>query len=75
MDGLKIFIQNEIANLVFTKVDFDESLITSKLLDSITLVDLLVSIEEQTGKQIPQYLVNEDNFDTIHKIIKTMESI
>jgi len=75
MDELKIFIQNEIASLAFAKVDFDESLIKSKLLDSITMVDLLVSIEEKAGKKIPQYLVNEENLDSINKIVKTLESI
>ena len=72
---LKTFIQNEIANLAFTKVDFDESLIKSKLLDSITMVDLLVSIEEKIEKKIPQYLVNEENLDSINKIMKTLESL
>ena len=75
MDELKTFIQSEIANLAFTKVDFDESLIKSKLLDSITMVDLLVSIEEKIAKTIPQYLVNEENLDSINKIIKTLESL
>ena len=75
MDELKIFIQNEIANLAFTKVDFDESLIKSKLLDSITMVDLIVSIEEKAGKKIPQYLVNEESLDSINKIVKIMESL
>jgi acyl carrier protein len=75
MDELKTFIQNEIASLAFAKVDFDESLIKSKLLDSITVVDILVSIEEKVGKRIPQHLVNEENLDTINKIIKTLESL
>jgi acyl carrier protein len=75
MNELKTFIQNEIANIAFTKADFDESLIKSKLLDSITVVDLLVAIEEKIGKKIPQYLVNEENLDTINKIVKTVEAL
>jgi len=75
MDELRIFIQNEIAELAFSKVDFDESLIKSKLLDSITMVDLLVSIEEKAGKRIPQHLVNEENLDTINKIVQIVESL
>ena len=75
MEDLKQFIQEEIKNISFKKVSTAESLIKSKLLDSISVVDLLVSIEEKTGKQIPQHLVTEDNFDSIDKIITTLNSI
>lgn len=75
MDDLKIFIQNEIMNLAFVKVGFDDSLIKSKTLDSISLVDLLVLIEEKTGKNIPQYLINEENFDSINLITETLKKI
>lgn len=75
MDDIKVFIQNEIMNLAFVKVGFDDSLIKSKVLDSITVVDLLVSIEEKTGKNIPQHLINPDNFDTINIIIETLKKL
>ena len=51
MEDIKLFIQKEIMNLAFKKVSFEESLITSKLLDSITVIDLLVSIEEKMDKK------------------------
>lgn len=72
MEDLKLFIQNEIKNIAFKKVEFNESLIKSKLLDSISVIDLIVSIEEKISKQIPQYLINDENFDTIDKIIETI---
>ena len=75
MEDIKTFIQSEVLLLAFKKVSFDESLMKSKLLDSITLVDLIVSIEEKTGKEIPQYLIVDDNFETINKIIETIGSI
>ncbi|MGD0710008.1 MAG: hypothetical protein ABR968_02390 [Bacteroidales bacterium] len=75
MDDLKLFIQEEIKKLAFKKVDFDESLIKSKLLDSIAVVDLLVAIEEKIGKTIPQYLVNVENIDSINKIISAICNI
>ncbi len=73
MEGIKIFIQEEIMNLAFKKVGFDESLIKSKLLDSISVVDLLVAIEEKIGIQIPQHLVTEDNLNTIDCIYETLK--
>lgn len=75
MDEIKVFIQNEVMNLAFARVDFDTSLIKSKLLNSISVVELLVAIEEKTGKKIPQYLIKEGNFDTINIIIETLKKI
>lgn len=75
MDDLKNFIQQEILNLAFKKVAFDESLVKSKLLDSITVVDLIVSIEDKMGIQIPQHLINDDNFDSIDKIVETLKKV
>jgi acyl carrier protein len=75
MEELKIFIQKEITTIAFKKVAFDESLVKSKLLDSISLVELLITIEEHIGKQIPQYLINDDNFESIDKIIETVKKI
>ncbi|MCK6639169.1 MAG: phosphopantetheine-binding protein [Bacteroidia bacterium] len=75
MDDLKTFIQQEIAQLAFKKVAFDESLIRSNLLDSITVVDLVISIEEKTGKRIPQHLITEENMDTINQIAALTETL
>ena len=75
MEDLRLFIQNEIMNIAFVKVDFDQSLLKSKLVDSISVVDLIVSIEEKTGKKIPQHLLQDENFDTIDTIIATLEKI
>ncbi len=75
MEALKIFIQQEIGGLIFKKVSFDESLIKSKLLDSIIVVDLLVSIEEKIGKQIPQHLVNPEHLDTIDLMTSTIQTL
>lgn len=75
MDEIKVFIQNEVMSLAFARVDFDTSLVKSKLLNSISVVELLVAIEEKTGKKIPQYLIKEENFDTINIIIETLKKI
>ena len=75
MEELKKFIQDEVRNLAFVSVGFDDALISSKLLDSITVVDLIVSIEDKTGKQIPQHLIKEENFDTINLICETLKQV
>ena len=75
MEELVSFIQDEIANIAFKRVSPTESLVKSRLLDSITVVDLIVSIEEKTGKHIPQHLVTDENFETVEDIIKTINSL
>jgi acyl carrier protein len=75
MDDLKLFIQNEVMNLAFVKVGFDDSIVISKVLDSISVVELLVAVEEQIGKKIPQHLVTEENLDTINKIVATVQQL
>jgi len=73
MDNLINIIQEEIEGLAFRKVALDESIIKSKLLDSITVVDLAVAIEEKTGVYVPATDVNEENFDTINRIAVYLE--
>lgn len=75
MEDIKIFIQEEIKNIAFSKVSFDESLIKSKLLDSISVIDLIVSIEERENIKFPQYLITEENFDSIDQIIETINKL
>jgi acyl carrier protein len=75
MEDLAQFIQQEITSLAFKKIGLDDSLIKSKLLDSITVVDLVVSIEEKTGKRFPQHLMTDENFETIRSIVDTVNSI
>jgi len=72
MEDMKLFIQNEIKEIAFVKVGFDQPLLSSKLVDSISVVDLIVSIEEKIGKKIPQHLLKDENFDTIDTIINTL---
>lgn len=75
MDDIAEKIQKEIAQIAFKKVERNESLIRSKLLDSISLIDLIMFIEEETGKQIPQHLIVEENFDSIEAILKTLQKL
>jgi len=74
-EDMKLFIQSEIMNIAFIKVGFSDPLLSTKTLDSITVVDLIVSIEEKIGKKIPQHLMQDENFDSIDRIIETIEKI
>lgn len=72
MSDLHHFLQDTIAQLAFKKVGFDDSLIESGLLDSITLVEVIVAIEEKTGRSMPQHLLQNENFETINTMVDTI---
>ncbi|MFN5982377.1 MAG: hypothetical protein ACK476_09645 [Fluviicola sp.] len=75
MEELKKFIQEEIMNAAFVKVGFDDLLLSNKLIDSITIVDIIVAIEEKIDKKFPQNLMQDENFDSINKMIETIEKL
>lgn len=74
MDQLKEFLKNEIQELIFTDVNFDDSLIESGLLDSITLVDLIVLIEEKYDINVPNSDIKPENFETINLLVSYLEN-
>jgi acyl carrier protein len=67
------FLKKSIAEIAFSDVEVDESLFISKLIDSISFVDLLVAIEEKMKIKIKVNEVNTDNFDTVNMIITFIE--
>ena len=69
MEEIRGFIVTEIEKIAFRKVGASDSLIQSRVLDSIALVDLLVAIEEKLGINIPTAEITPDNFDTIARMM------
>jgi len=69
-----LFLKKTINEIAFTEVTEDESLFISKLIDSISFVDLLVAIEEKMNIKIKQNEVNTENFDTVHQITTFIEN-
>ena len=70
---LQEFIKQEIKNLAFKEVGYSDSLLKSGILDSITAVDLAVSIEDKYNIKIPFTEINNQNFETINNIISYLE--
>lgn len=68
-------ILKRIEEVTFKKVNADEHLISSGLLDSITLVEFAVSLEEEFNIKIPFTDVNSQNFETATSIEKLVASL
>jgi acyl carrier protein len=68
------FLIDKIEELAFTKVTKYQKLWESKILDSISIVELVVEIENQYSIKIPFNEIVVENFETVEKILKYIES-
>ena len=51
-----------------------ESLISSGLIDSFSLVDLALLVEDEFGVQIDDTELNADSFDTLEQLVSLIQS-
>jgi acyl carrier protein len=64
------FLTDKIEEIAFSTVEAGDALWTSRILDSITIVELVVEIELEYGITIPFNEIIEDNFETIDNMVK-----
>jgi acyl carrier protein len=68
------FLIDKIEELAFTKVTKSEKLWESKILDSISIVELVVEIENEFSIKVPFNEIVVENFETVELIMKYIES-
>lgn len=66
---MKNFIIDKIEEIAFETVGEDDSLWKEKVLDSITIVELAVEIENEYAIKIGFDEIVEDNFETVNRLI------
>ena len=69
----RFFLSEHLVGSGRTKIDLDESLISSGILDSMALLQLIVFIEEQFGVTVGDGELNPTNFETINQIKSFVE--
>ncbi|MCB0482051.1 MAG: acyl carrier protein [Flavobacteriales bacterium] len=74
MDTIVQFLKAEIESLTFEEVETNVPLISTKILDSITVVDLAVAIEDEYKIKVPLNEVTEEEFDTIERMAKYIQN-
>ncbi len=72
---MKNIIQDVIKELIIKDVNVDESLISSGLLDSHSIVVLLLELEERFNISIPLETLKPENFETINNIMQLIINI
>ena len=61
--------------IVRQKVPDDEALVSSGLIDSLYILNLILSLEKQLGIQIPTADVQPEDFDSIDLITETLARV
>ncbi|MNJ84367.1 D-alanine--poly(phosphoribitol) ligase subunit 2 [compost metagenome] len=62
-------IIDKIEEIAFSRVKPTDSLWQEKVLDSITIVELVVELEAEFGIKIPFNEIVEDHFETVERIV------
>lgn len=68
------FIIDKIEEIAFSRVTPTDSLWQEKVLDSITIVELVVELEAEFGIKIPFNEIVEDHFETVERIVTYLNS-
>jgi acyl carrier protein len=69
------FLKDRIEEIAFVQVDIDDMLWTDRILDSITIVELIVELEGEYGIEIPMVDVVEENFNSVRLIMAYLERL
>jgi acyl carrier protein len=69
------FIREKIEEIAFVQVKIDDQLWTGRILDSITIVELIVELEGEYGIEIPMVDVVEENFNSVRLIMAYIERL
>ena len=73
-DQLSSFIAKNILKQPGRVIDADEKLISSGLIDSFSLMDLALFIEDTYGVRIEDTELNSDTFDSLNQLAALIES-
>jgi D-alanine--poly(phosphoribitol) ligase subunit 2 len=63
------FIIDKIEEITFTEVSPTDSLWEEKVLDSITIVELVVELENEFKIKVPFNEIITENFETVERIV------
>lgn len=77
-DSIASVLSTKIAERILKQpnrvIKSDESLISSGLIDSFSLVDLAIIVEDEFGVRIDDSELNAETFDTLDALVKLIES-
>jgi acyl carrier protein len=69
------YIVNEVLRSPGTAIDEDTPLVSSGLIDSFALVDILLKVEDVTHMRIPAGKVQPKDMDTVRLMLETAQRV
>lgn len=69
------YIRTEIIRNPTIAIGADTPLVSSGLLDSFALVDILIKLEEVTGRKLPVSQISARDLDTVRQMLATAERL
>jgi acyl carrier protein len=73
LNDLSLYIATKIVKQPERKIAPDEPLITGGLVDSFSLVDLALYIEDTFGVHVDDTELNAETFDTLEQLVALIE--
>jgi len=74
IEQLSRFISEDILKQPDRKIDPADVLISSGLIDSFSLMDLALFVEDNFGVRIEDTELNADTFDTVEQLVQLIQS-
>jgi len=74
LEEIRNYLRDEVMQDPGYDLEFDEPLISSGLIDSFSLVDIAMYVEETYGVEIDNSELNADNFDTVKQFAAYIET-
>jgi acyl carrier protein len=72
---LKQAARDVVAHLARHKIRDDEALVSSGLIDSLSVLRLISRLEHELQIQIPKEQVQPEDFDSVDLIVETIERV
>lgn len=74
LSGLQDYIAEKVLKQPGRKIGPDEPLISSGLVDSFSLVDLALYVEDTFGVHVDDTELNAQTFDTLNQLVELIQS-
>lgn len=59
----------------YEEIDYNTPLMSGEILDSLGLSELIITLQEEFGLDIPEDMITEDNFQSIETIETMIEKL
>lgn len=75
LTSIRLAARDAVAEMVGHRVKDSDAIVSSGLIDSLSVVKLIILLEQKLGVRIPPDNLQPDDFDNIDLIVETVERV